>query len=80
MDRCPVCRATLGGADVCRRCRTELGSVLRAETLAGRLEGLAIRCLATGEVERAARLLRRARLLHATPTIRALCRTSGHAP
>src|SRR4051812_41305790 len=31
MERCPICRATLNGADTCRRCRAELGSVIRVE-------------------------------------------------
>lgn len=31
MDRCPLCRAMLHGADTCRRCRAELETAQRVE-------------------------------------------------
>jgi hypothetical protein len=57
MDRCPICRATLNGADTCRRCRAELGSVIGVERQARRL---------LGDRDDAGRLLRRSLLLHRT--------------
>jgi hypothetical protein len=80
MDRCPVCRAALNGAATCRRCRAELGSVQDVARRAAALTGAAMQALATGERARAARLLARARLLHATPAIRALVRAAGTLP
>ena len=31
MQSCPICRASLNGASVCRRCRADLGKVLEVE-------------------------------------------------
>jgi hypothetical protein len=81
MERCPICRAALNGADTCRRCRAELGPVLNAERRARRLEGLAMRRLAAGDRAGAARLLRRSILIHRTPTALALRRlAAGREP
>jgi hypothetical protein len=73
MERCPICRATLNGATTCRRCRADLQQVQQVEKLASTLIGAAMTSLARGHTEEARRLLARARLLHATPTTRALC-------
>lgn len=67
MERCPICRATLNGAETCRRCRAELASVLAAERAARRLADMAMLRLALGDRAAAARLLRRSLLLHRTP-------------
>ncbi len=98
MDRCPVCRAALNGATTCRRCRAELAGVQAVARRAAALAGAAMAALAsaqapqaesaqapqaaTDERARAARLLARARLLHATPAIRALARAAAapHPP
>ncbi len=72
MERCPICRATLNGAETCRRCRAELGQVQRIEHLAADLTGAAMLALAQGHSDEARRLLARARLLHATPAVQAL--------
>jgi len=72
MERCPICCAALTGAQTCRRCRAELGSVVTAERTAQRLEGQAMQRLAAGDRDGAARLLRRSLLLHRTPAALAL--------
>jgi hypothetical protein len=66
MERCPICRALLNGADTCRRCRAELGSVIGAERQARRLLGEAMYRLTLGDRIDAGRLLRRSLLLHRT--------------
>jgi hypothetical protein len=72
MERCPICRATLNGATTCRRCRADLQQVQQVAKLAAALTGAAMTSLAQGHTEEARRLLARARLLHATPSTRAL--------
>jgi hypothetical protein len=67
MERCPICRATLNGAETCRRCRAELGSVLRTERMAEELRIAAMHRFMSGDPETADRLLRRSLLLHRTP-------------
>ncbi len=79
MDRCPLCRATLNGADTCRRCRAELGSAQRVERLAQGLIGAAMLRLASEDAPAAQPLLRRALALHATPAARALRRLAADA-
>src|SRR6266436_3044038 len=74
MERCPLCRAALHGADTCRRCRSELRTAQRAERDGQTLVGAAIHRLALDDAEVAERLLRRALTLHATPEVRALLR------
>jgi hypothetical protein len=72
MDRCPLCRARLNGADTCRRCRAELGSAQHAEREGQALLDAAIYSLALDDVEAADQLLRRALGVHATLEVRAL--------
>jgi hypothetical protein len=72
MDRCPLCRATLNGADTCRRCRAELRTVQRVERDGQALVDTAIHRLSLDDATAAARLLRRALALHATSEARAL--------
>ena len=74
MDRCPLCRATLNGADTCRRCRAELGTAQRVEREGQALLDAAIHRLSLGDVAAASQLLRSALALHATPEVRALSR------
>jgi len=74
MERCPLCRATLNGAETCRRCRAELRSVKRAERDGEVLLDAAIHALSLDDVVTAAQLLRRALAVHATPEVRALRR------
>lgn len=62
-----MCRAMLAGAETCRRCKADLSGVRAAERAAVRLEALAMRRLAAGDVPAAARLLRRALRFHRTP-------------
>ena len=77
MERCPICRALLNGADTCRRCRAELAT-LRDVTRRGRvLAGAAMHRLALGDADGAARLLGRAATVHATPEVRLLARLAG---
>ena len=72
MERCPVCRATLNGATTCRRCRADLQHVQQVAELGATLVGAAMLSLVEGHTAEARRLLARARLLHATPSTRAL--------
>jgi hypothetical protein len=74
MERCPICRALLNGADTCRRCRAELATVCEVERLGRDLTGAGMHRLAVGDVAEAARLLRRARAIHATQEGRMLLR------
>ena len=74
MERCPLCRATLNGAETCRRCRAELQSIKRVERQGQVLVDAAIHSLSLDDVITAKRLLRRALVLHATPEVRALWR------
>ena len=74
MDRCLLCRAMLNGAETCRRCKAELGTVLAVERESRALMGTAMRCLALGDRAVAQRLLRHALELHATAEARALWR------
>ena len=74
MERCPLCRAALHGADTCRRCRADLRTAQEVERGGQALVGAAIHRLALDDGEIAERLLRRALTLHATPEVRALLR------
>ena len=76
MDRCPLCRATLNGAETCRRCRAELQTVMRAEHEGQALLDAAIHHLSLDDAVTARRLLRRALAIHATPEARALWRVA----
>ena len=77
MDRCPICRATLNGAETCRRCRAELGSVLRTERMAEQLRTMAMHRFMSGDLNAANRLLKRSALLHRTPATLSLQRLIG---
>jgi hypothetical protein len=77
MERCPLCRAGLNGAQTCRRCKAELGSAIRAEREGRALVGAAMRCVALGDEAAAEGLLRRAVMLHGAPEVVALWRAVG---
>ncbi len=72
MKHCPICRALLNGAETCRRCRAELKQVQEVERQGRALAGEVMRLLAIGDAGEAARRLRRARIVHATPEVRLL--------
>ncbi len=72
MDRCPLCRAGLNGAETCRRCRAELQLAQRVEREGQALVGSAMHCLSLDDPDTAAQLLRRALALHAAPETLAL--------
>ena len=74
MERCPICRAILNGAETCRRCRAELQTVIRAERDGQMLVDAAIHGLSLDDAGTARRLLRRALTVHATPETRVLWR------
>jgi hypothetical protein len=74
MERCPLCRAILNGAETCRRCKAELGSVQRVEHESRVLAGRAMYRLALGDATGSRRLLRLALDLHATLEVRTLWR------
>ena len=72
MQACPICRASLNGASVCRRCRADLGKVLEIELRGRALAVTGLRALVAGDADGAARWLGRARSVHAMPVVRAL--------
>ncbi|MEA2769594.1 MAG: hypothetical protein QOD93_2556 [Acetobacteraceae bacterium] len=72
MERCPLCRALLNGADTCRRCKAELATVRRVDGESQALTGAAMHQLALGDIAASRRLLRRAMDLHAAPEVKAL--------
>lgn len=74
MDRCPLCRAALNGADTCRRCRAELKRAQDVERDGDALLDAAMHRLAVDDTGAAERLLRRALALHAAPEVLALWR------
>jgi hypothetical protein len=78
MMHCPICRALLNGADICRRCRTELKQVQDVERRGRGLVGAAMHLMALGNTAAAMRLLRRAQVVHATPEVRLLSAMAGH--
>jgi hypothetical protein len=80
MERCPLCRATLNGAETCRRCRAELRSVIRVERQGQVLIDAATHRLCLDDVVTAKRLLRRALALHAAPEVWALWRLVTATP
>ena len=77
MERCPICRATLNGAETCRRCRAELGSAIRTERMAERLRTMAMHRFMSGDPNAASRLLKRSALLHRTPATLSLQKLIG---
>lgn len=64
MESCPTCRAPHRGGETCRRCGTELGSVLAVEADAGRALALVRRALRRGDPAAALASARRACQLH----------------
>ena len=72
MERCPLCRALLHGAETCRRCRAELSSAQRVARESRRLVGKAIHRLMQDDATTAIRLLQRALALQSTPEARIL--------
>ena len=80
MERCPLCRAMLNGAETCRRCKAELQTVQRVERESRALVGTAMHRLSQGDMAASRRLLRLALGLHATPEARALCQLVAAQP
>ena len=74
MDRCPLCHASLNGAEICRRCRAELQLAQQVEREGRALVDEAIHCCSLDDADTALRLLRRALVLHAAPETLALWR------
>jgi hypothetical protein len=74
MERCPLCRAVLNGAETCRRCKAELQTVQQVERESAALLGAAMLRLARGDAASSRPMLRLALALHATPQARALWR------
>ena len=72
MDRCPLCRAALNGAESCRRCRAELQLAQRVEREGKALVNAAMHSLSRDDARTAGQLLRRALVLHAAPETLAL--------
>jgi len=72
MERCPQCRARLKGRTICPRCETDLGLLYDIESAADICSRLAVKQLAAGDIEAAAKQAAAARDLHATDFHRAL--------
>jgi len=72
VDRCPLCRAGLNGAETCRRCRAELQLAQQVEREGQALVDAAMHCLSLDDADAAQQLLRRALMLHAAPETLAL--------
>jgi len=72
VDRCPLCRAALNGAESCRRCRAELQLAQRVEREGQALVNAAMHSLSRDDARTAGQLLRRALVLHAAPETLAL--------
>ena len=72
MQACPICRASLNGASVCRRCRADLGKVQEIVLRGRALAVTGLRALVEGDAGDAARWIGRARSVHATPAVHAL--------
>jgi len=72
MDRCPLCRAALNGAETCRRCRAELHAAQQVEREGQALVDAALYRLSLDDTGTATHLVRRALALHAAPTTQAL--------
>lgn len=71
-EKCPVCRAALKDSPICRRCRSDLTSLLEIKAKAEDLALAATKALADGNHLVAADLARQSEFLHNTPYIRAL--------
>jgi hypothetical protein len=72
VDSCPVCRASLNGANTCRRCRADLSKVQEIERQGQALVGAAMLSVVNGDADSAAGWLDRARAVHAVPAVRIL--------
>lgn len=72
MERCPVCRSRLRGANLCGRCGTDLALPLAIAAKAEHALARAVRCIADGEVDAARVHVREAQSLQRTPLARAL--------
>jgi uncharacterized protein HemY len=72
MDACPICRASLNDATICRRCHADLDQAQAVERRGQALAIAALRALVQGDFASAELWLGRARWVHATPAVRAL--------
>jgi len=80
VDRCPLCRAALNGAETCRRCRAELQMAQRVERDGQALVDAAMHCLSLDDADTAQQLLRRALMLHAAPETLTLWQVVAASP
>lgn len=72
-EKCPVCRAGIKeSSPVCRRCRSDLTTLLEINARAEALARAATKALAHGNPPAAADLARKSGFLRDTPYIRAL--------
>ncbi len=73
MERCPVCRARIRGAEgLCRRCRTDLHPLRLVAAKASRLECQAVHALLEYRYDEAVRYVKEARKQRVTPFLRCL--------
>jgi hypothetical protein len=73
MEYCPICRARLNAAPVCRRCKAELAHAQAVEEKGKNICGMAILQLLEGNIDAAVLLFRRANFLCHTDETVELC-------
>ncbi|MBF0137564.1 MAG: hypothetical protein HQL65_15110 [Magnetococcales bacterium] len=69
VERCPICRGTLGETGQCQRCGADLAPVFQARKQGRILLQQAVVCMVAGDDQKALELLRRAALWHRQPLI-----------
>jgi hypothetical protein len=75
MEYCPICRARLNAAPVCRRCKAELAHAQAIEEKGKNIYGMAILQLLEGNIDTAISLLRRTYFLCRTDETVELCKS-----
>jgi hypothetical protein len=73
MEYCPICRARLNAAPVCRRCKAELSHAQAVEEKGKNIHGMAVMQLLEGNIDAALSLFRRANFLCRTNETVDLC-------
>jgi transcriptional regulator of aromatic amino acid metabolism len=80
MQACPICRASLNGGTVCRRCRADLAKVQEVEQRGQVLAVAGALALLEGDTGAAAHWIARACAVHRTQGVRLLARLAEAVP
>ena len=75
MERCPACRARLGGVPVCSRCGTDFSICRQAERQSLALAAASVRQLFSGQIQQANATAEAASQLASSLLARAVLRT-----